>query len=126
MAPSIPVKIAIGECASRPSPAATAPLRAMKGAVASASNRSILRLPRNGFMGALIRTYNRLLATTDRKASRRAMVFITYSSSASPFSSRSPPQRLSREMPALSQGDRSNDDPQRAGPYELVGQEDYS
>jgi hypothetical protein len=45
--------------------------------MASASNRSIHRLPRSGFMGALIRTYNRLLGATDRKASSRAMVFIT-------------------------------------------------
>src|SRR5215203_4432409 len=37
-----------------------------------------------------------------------------------PYSSHPPPGRwLAREVPALGQGDRSNDDPQHGGPYEV-------
>jgi hypothetical protein len=38
-----------------------------------------------------------------------------------PFSSHSPPQRLSREVPALGHGDRCNHDPQRGGHCEGIG-----
>jgi hypothetical protein len=41
---------------------------------------------------------------------------------ATPFLSHPPPKRMSREMPALGHGYRSNDDPQRCGQYEVPDQ----
>lgn len=42
-----------------------------------------------------------------------------------PLSSHPPPERLSRELPAVGHGDRCNDDPKRGGQYEVPGQEGH-
>ena len=43
-----------------------------------------------------------------------------------PFSSHSPPERLSREVPALGHGDRCNEDPQHGCEHKVVSNEGHA